>query len=374
MRREMVRREVTGAGVKDPRVIRAMEQTPRHLFVPSRNRKLAYVDSALPIGSRQTISPPFIVAYMTEQLDPQPTDKVLEIGTGSGYQAAVLSPLAAEVYSIEIMEPLAKRAAAVLRTLGYKNVKTKAGDGYLGWPEFAPFDKIIVTCSPEEIPQALIDQLREGGRLVIPLGERYQQSLCLYVKTDGELKRQVLESTFFVPMTGQAETLRKKIDDTPFTGLVNGSFESANDRQEPTGWYYVRQAQTVRADSAPEGDHILRLNNSDQGRHAQVLQAVGLNGQLVSQIDAQYWIRTEGVSSGQSERQIPQMRLTFYNENRIAIKTVQLGHWRGTSSWKLEKETIRVPKRTRLAVLMIGMFGAVGTVELDAITMEVRTG
>lgn len=374
LRRQMVQREVASAGVKDPRVILAMEETPRHLFVPSRKRELAYFDSALPIGSGQTISPPFIVAYMTEQLDPQPTDKVLEIGTGSGYQAAVLSPLVAEVYSIEIVEPLAKRAASVLKTLDYKNVRTRAGDGFVGWPEAAPFDKIIVTCSPEEIPQALRDQLREGGRLVIPLGERFQQALCLFVKTDGELKRQVLEATFFVPMTGQAEALRKKTNAIPFTGLVNGGFEDAGEGQEPAGWYYIRQAITAELESAPEGDRVLRLTNRDSGRHAQVLQAVGLDGQQVSKIKAKYWVRTDGVNPGQSDKQIPQMRLTFYNENRVAIKTEQLGQWKGTSSWKFEEQTITVPKRTRLAVLMIGMFGAVGSVELDAITMEVRTG
>ena len=371
LRQQMVRREVSSAGVRDQRVIRAMEETPRHLFVPYRQRRLAYVDSALPIGAGQTISPPFIVAYMTEQLDPKPTDKVLEIGTGSGYQAAVLSPLVAEVYSIEIVESLARRASAVLKKLEYENVKTKSGDGFGGWPEFAPFDKIIVTCSPEEIPQPLVDQLSEGGRLVIPLGERFQQSLCLFIKSKGKLQRQDLEATFFVPMTGQAETLRKKTETMPFTGLIHGGFERSNDRQEPEGWYYIRQAKTSPLDSAPEGAQVLRLTNRDRGRHAQVLQAVGLDGRQVAQIDTQYWIRTRGVKPGQSEKQVPQMRLTFYDEKRFALTTAQFGPWQGTSPWKLETQSVNVPKKTRLAVLMVGMFGAVGTVELDAITMDV---
>ena len=137
---------------------------------------------ALPIGEQQTISPPFIVAYMTQEIDPQPTDRVLEIGTGSGYQAAMLSPLVKEVYTIEIVEPLGKRAARTLKRLGYKNVFAKVGDGYLGWPEAAPFDKIIVTCSPEKVPQPLVDQLKDGGLMIVPVGERYQQNLYLFRK------------------------------------------------------------------------------------------------------------------------------------------------------------------------------------------------
>jgi protein-L-isoaspartate(D-aspartate) O-methyltransferase len=149
----MVDKEIVAAGVKNERVIKAMRDTPRHEFVPIGNRERAYLDMALPIGSGQTISPPFVVASMTEAIDPQPDDKVLEIGTGSGYQAAILSPLVKDVYTIEIVEQLSTRATRVLKHLGYKNVHTRAGDGYKGWPEVAPFDKIIVTCSPEEVPK-----------------------------------------------------------------------------------------------------------------------------------------------------------------------------------------------------------------------------
>src|SRR5262249_1764857 len=144
-------------------------------FVDPNMKKDAYVDTALPIGYKQTISPPFVVAYMTQTIDPQADDRILEIGTGSGYQAAVLSNLCKEVYSIEIVPQLGRLAASRLKQLSYDNVTTKVGDGYQGWAEFAPFDKIIVTCSPESVPQALIDQLKDGGKLLIPLGERYQQ-------------------------------------------------------------------------------------------------------------------------------------------------------------------------------------------------------
>src|SRR5262249_14748693 len=155
-------------GVTNPLVLASMRQVPRHEFVLTGYRKDAYFDTALPIGEKQTISPPYVVAYMTEVIDPRPQDRVLEIGTGSGYQAAVLANIVKEVYSIEIVESLGRSAAERLHRLKYNNVKTKVGDGYLGWPEHAPFDKIIVTCSPENVPKPLIDQLKEGGRLLVP--------------------------------------------------------------------------------------------------------------------------------------------------------------------------------------------------------------
>lgn len=157
-------------GIKDERVLKAMAGTLRHEFVPEEERLKAYEDHPLPIGFGQTISQPYIVAFMTEALDLKATDRVLEIGTGSGYQAAVLSQLVSEVYSIEIVKGLAERAAETLKRLGYENVKTKYGDGYQGWPDEAPFDALIVTCAPDKIPQALVDQLKEGARMIIPVG------------------------------------------------------------------------------------------------------------------------------------------------------------------------------------------------------------
>ena len=182
-RERMVQDEVIGAGITNARVIEAMRSTPRHRFVPSKLLDRAYLDMSLPIGERQTITPPFLVAYMTEQLDPQSGDRVLEIGTGSGYQAAVLSPLVKEVYSIEIVDKLGKQAAHTLKRLKYDNVFTRIGDGYLGWPEKAPFDKIIVTCSPEKVPQPLVDQLKEGGRMIVPVGERLSTGIPLARET-----------------------------------------------------------------------------------------------------------------------------------------------------------------------------------------------
>ena len=190
--------------ITNARVLAAMGKVPRHEFVPVHLRSQAYLNRPLPIGHGQPISEPYVVAFMTEMIEPQSTDRVLEIGTGSGYQAAVLAELTSEVYTIEIINDLANRAASNLQRLGYTNIYSRAGDGYKGWPEAAPFDAIIVTCSPEKVPQPLIDQLKDGGRIIIPLGSSSKQELVLLHKHDGRLDRQGVLPIHFVPMTGQA--------------------------------------------------------------------------------------------------------------------------------------------------------------------------
>jgi len=192
-------------GIHEERVLAAMAKVPREEFVPEYLRAASYADQPLPIGYDQTISQPFIVAFMTEQLRPQRADRVLEIGTGSGYQAAILGELVAEVYSIEIIEPLARTAEATLQRLGYKNVHVKVGDGYKGWPEHAPFDFVIVTCAPDHVPPALADQLKEGGRMIIPVGGAGDQELYLLEKEHGTLRRRAVSPVRFVPMTGEAQ-------------------------------------------------------------------------------------------------------------------------------------------------------------------------
>lgn len=205
MRHQMVETQLTAPGrdITNPCVLEAMRRVPRHLLVPENLRPSAYEDSPLPIGHGQTISQPFIVAFMTEKLDPQPEDRVLEIGTGSGYQAAVLAELVAEVFTIEIIPELAARAEQDLAELGYKNIHVRVGDGYLGWPEAAPFDAIIVTCAPENIPTPLVDQLREGGRMILPVGGE-RQELHLLTKRDGTIQTESVLPVRFVPMTGRA--------------------------------------------------------------------------------------------------------------------------------------------------------------------------
>lgn len=203
-RKRMVQRHLVERGIKDPRVLEAFRTVPRHKFLPPGTQRQAYDDESIPIGEGQTITPPFDVAFMTEALNPKPTDVVYEVGTGSGYQAAILSRLVKDVYSVEIHEPLSRRATAVLKEVGYDNVHTRAGDGYAGWPDAAPFDAIIVTCAPQKIPPPLIEQLKEGGRMVIPLGDRFNQVVHLITKKDGKLTDRELRPTLFVPMTGKA--------------------------------------------------------------------------------------------------------------------------------------------------------------------------
>ena len=199
-RQRMVERQLKARGIKDERVLAAMGKVPREEFVPPESRDASYEDGPLPIGHDQTISQPYIVAFMTEQLRLKPGDRVLEIGTGSGYQAAILADLVSEIHSVEIVEPLARDAEATLQRLGYKNVHVKIGDGYKGWPNAAAFDAIIVTCAPDKVPQPLIDQLKDGGRMVIPVGEQFAQQLYLLEKKNGQLKESVTLPVRFVPM------------------------------------------------------------------------------------------------------------------------------------------------------------------------------
>jgi protein-L-isoaspartate(D-aspartate) O-methyltransferase len=201
-RETMVSEQIVARGIRDQRVIAAMRKVPRHLFVPPAERDRAYADAPAPIGEGQTISQPYIVALMTELARPQPGDRVLEVGTGSGYQAAVLSPLVAHVYTIELEATLARRAETVLREQKHENVTVRTGDGYAGWPEHAPFDIIMVTAAPERVPQPLIDQLKPGGRLIVPVGPRFsvQQLQLLEKDASGAIKTRNVSAVMFVPL------------------------------------------------------------------------------------------------------------------------------------------------------------------------------
>ncbi len=202
-REKMVREQIAARGIKDERVLEALRKVPRHELVPETYRAWSYSDRPLPIGEDQTISQPYIVAYMTEQLQLDGDEKVLEIGTGSGYQAAVLAELSDQVYTIEIVPKLAQRATRDLRRLGYENVHVREGDGYQGWPQHAPFDAIIVTAAPGHVPQPLVDQLGVGGRMILPVGEHYQELILITRDKEG-VRRSRLIGVRFVPMTGEA--------------------------------------------------------------------------------------------------------------------------------------------------------------------------
>lgn len=365
----MVEFEVAGAGVKDARVCDAIRKIPRHEFIPASLQRYAYLDIGLPIGEGQTISSPFIVAYMTEQLRPQPTDKVLEIGTGSGYQAAVLSGLVAQVYSIEIVESLGRRAAKTLQRLGYTNITTKIGDGYQGWAEHAPFDKVIVTCSPENVPKPLVEQLKEGGRLVVPLGQRYQQTLYLFTKVQGKLQAEPLQPTFFVPMMGRAEDERTMPAEPARPVLINGDFQQVSGDQ-PVGWYYMRQCK-VEAEGPRPGVNCLTLRNETPGRAAQAIQAVGVDGRQTQEVEIALWVRARQVQAGPQPNDRPGLTFVCFNANRQPILNQGIGPWSGTFDWAKRSVRIRIPSATRLASIDVGMFGATGQISVADITLKI---
>lgn len=199
-RGRMVTRQIEERGIRHPGVLKAMRDTPRHLFVPDEIKSRAYDDTPLPIGWGQTISQPYIVASMTELLDPKPHHRVLEIGTGSGYQAAILSPLVAQVYTIEVVPQLGAQAEERLKRMGYKNVTVRIGDGYQGWPEHAPFDLIILTAAPPQLPGALVEQLKNGGRLVAPIGTAWQELVVVDKDQAGKVRQRKEYPVMFVPM------------------------------------------------------------------------------------------------------------------------------------------------------------------------------
>ncbi len=370
LRDDMVTAHIEGEGITNPAVLQAMRTVPRHEFVPSAQRVRAYEDLALPIGHQQTISPPYIVAYMTNELDPQPDDRVLEIGTGSGYQASVLAQIVKDVYTIEIVSALSKLAEKRMQDLGYTNVHCLDGDGFKGWPEHAPFDKIIVTCSPENIPQPLIDQLQEGGRMIIPVGERYQQSFHLLVKENGKLNDERLASTLFVPMTGESEERRRVQPDPDRPQVVNGSFDlDENDDEKPDGWHYQRQ--TIMCDDSPmDGKYCLRFENKDSALISQALQGSAINGRTVGTLHLNYWVRCNGIVPGREISEQAAVVVHFYDNVRREVGTTVLGKWRGSFGWQNAKSTVIVPSNAKELIIRIGLNGAQGQLDLDDLQMK----
>jgi len=373
-RHQLVDKILVPAGIKDPRVIQAMKDTPRHEFVPLPLRSKSYYDMGLPIGHSQTISSPLIVSQMTQALQPKPTDKVLEIGTGSGYQAAVLSELVKEVYSIEIVPELGNTAKSTLRRLGYKNVFTKIGDGYKGWPEKAPFNKIIVTCSPEDVPQPLVDQLAEGGLMAIPVGERFSQTLYLFTKKGGKLEKEALLPTLFVPMTGQAAAERKIKPDPENPHLVNGSFEEEpNYKAEggQPGWYYERLLTRRADEKSPDGEHYIEFRNTEPNLDAHLLQGFPIDGRKVPQLEVSAMVRTDNVVAGADDPdQKPFIAITLYDDQRKLIARLDIGPFLGTSAWHEERKTFVIPKDAREGIFRIGLFGATGIACFDKLEIK----
>ena len=370
-RKQMVQTAVIGSGVKHERVIHSMLKTPRHEFVPVNIRNQAYFDMALPIGGQQTISAPFIVAYMTEALDPQPTDKVLEIGTGSGYQAAVLSPLVRSVYSIEIVQELGFKAKSTFQKLKYSNVTTKVGDGFKGWAAYAPFDKIIVTCSPERVPVPLVQQLKEGGRMIIPVGQRYQQTMYIMRKENGKLKAEALRPTLFVPMTGNAEDNRQVKPDPLNPQLFNADFEVVKEDYDfILGWYYQRQVKLVSGNEAAQGTHYAIFNNSTPGLSSHMLQGFAIDGRSIGNLAVSAQIKLDDVRQGRTRDEIPLFAVSFYDDSRREVGVVTLGPFIGTHNWRPVRKIVRGPIQAREAILRVGLFGGVGEFSIDDLKIQ----
>ncbi len=365
-RRRMVDEHLAREGIVDARVLEAMRRVPRHLFVKPEHVAAAYFDQALDIGHRQTISPPFVVAVMTQAIDPQPTDTILEIGTGSGYQAAVLAELGAEVFTVEIVAPLGEAAAATLGRLGYDRIQVRVGDGSLGWPEHAPFDKIIVTCSPEKVPQPLVDQLAEGGRLIVPIGEQYQQVLHLFEKRDGRLVDTALAPTLFVPMTGAAEAERRARPDPRRPGIVNGGFErSTVEPGKADGWHYQRLSRVVDGD-APEGRRYLEFGNTEPGRSAHMLQGMAIDGGSIAAVGVSLRMRLEHAGPGTRPQEAAGLMLHFFDTRRAYLGSRVLGPWHADApTWTAVDGRLEVPADATEAILQVGLNGATGTLSLD---------
>ncbi|MEX2186264.1 MAG: protein-L-isoaspartate(D-aspartate) O-methyltransferase [Pirellulales bacterium] len=379
-REQMVKQDLIGNGIKNKRVLAAMGKVLRHEFVAVNLREKAYLDMALAIGEGQTISSTYIVAFMTEQLDPQSTDKVLEIGTGSGYQAAVLGELVKEVYSIEIVDKLGRKAAATLRRLHYDNVKTKVGDGFAGWKEHAPFDKIIVTCSPESVPKAIVDQLREGGRIVVPVGQRYQQVLYLYRKKDGKLEPEPLQTTFFVPMTGAAESRRKikpdplnpSIGNVGFEDVIEVPAEKPDDPplETPAAWYYMQQMELAQG-AGGAGERCAMFSNTDPGRMSHMMQGFAVDGRKVRELDVSCRVRGEQIRAGENLDQMPHVLITFFDDRRSPVgQAAVIGNWFGTFAWYTENARIAVPGNAREASIRLGLLGGVGKIWFDEVSVK----
>lgn len=376
LRRKLVDKILVPSGIKDPRVVQSMRDTPRHEFLPPKLQKLAYYDMGLPIGEKQTISSPLIVAQMTQAQKPAATDKVLEIGTGTGYQTAVLSPLVKEVYTIEIVDALGKQAKKALDRLGYKNVHAKVGDGFLGWPEYAPFNKIIATCSPEKVPQPLIDQLADGGIMVVPVGERYSQTLYVLTKKGGKLEQEALLPTLFVPMMGKAEASRERKPDPANPRLVNGSFEEephfSSEGGQP-GWYYERLVTRRKSDYAPDGKHFIEFKNTEPNLPAHLFQGFAIDGRNVSKIEVSGWVKTDNVAGDQKQGQAASINIRLYDDQREQIKLkkpILLGPIVGTKGWHQVSATFAIPKDAREGIFGIGLFGATGVASFDMLELK----
>ncbi len=250
-------------------------------------------------------------------------------------------------------------------------MSVRVGDGFQGWPDKAPFDKIIVTCSPESIPQPLVDQLREGGQMIIPVGERYRQNLYRVTKRNGQLVREPLEATLFVPMTGAAETERRVQPDPEHPSIFNGGFEAVvGESNQPAGWHYLRRGSAVASTDAPEGQRFLAFANDQAGVGCQALQGFPVDGRKISRLVLSCVVRGAGIAEDPTTLGTAMAIVTFYDDRRAAIDDAQLGPWKGDFPWRRETAELRVPLGAREAILSIGLHGGSGKFDVDDIQLS----
>ena len=364
-RNRMVDEDVVGAGVKNSLVIQSMRDTPRHEFVlpkliePGVSRHVA--------ADRRT--PNYFAADVRGLYDRAVGSAAEGSRVGDRHRQRLSSGGAQSVGKRGVHDRnhriAGKARKQTLNRLKYTNVFVKIGDGYQGWPEHAPFDKIIVTCSPEEVPQPLIDQLKEGGRMIIPVGERYQQVFHLLKKQNGELVNEALRPALFVPMTGKAEESRQVQPDPLHPKLINGGFEEVVGTDgQPTGWYYVRQMKVVTAPDAPEGQNYVTFSNSEPGRASRAVQGFPIDGRKVHDLELSCMVRGAEITPGSAPDQKPQLAIMFLDENRSPVGHLKIGPWEGTFAWQRVTGRIRVPPHAREGIVNIGLLGATGEVSV----------
>lgn len=371
-RRIMVNEEIAAQGIENQKLLEAMREVPRELFIPLHKRDLAYLNVAITYGDGNVILPPLVTAHLIEKLDPQKNDKVLVIGAGSGYSTALISRMSREVYAVEIDRAVATTAEETLRSLKYTNVKLRVGDGFEGWKEHAPYQRIIVECSPDSVPRPLVDQLAEEGTLLVPTGSEFDQTMYLCKKVNGELTTLSLWPTLLVPMKGKAEELRSHSGLLRTPSILNGGFEEIvpSTKDVPTNWAYVRQGNVVEDSSCPEGSHALSFVNVTRGVAATAIQAFPVDGKNVSELTLACKIWGKDIRPGQNRQQLPRMEVRFYDEKLRYVGGDWMGGWNMTFSWVKKDHVFNVPRPAKFAVLRIGLGGATGEIRFDDIRLE----
>lgn len=371
-RRRMVSEEIEAQGIENERLLEAMREVPREQFLPLPKRKLAYLNVVVTFGDGQVILPPLVTAHLIEQLNPQKNDKVLVIGAGSGYSTALLSRMCREVDAVEIDPAIAKTAEEVFARLKFTNIKMRVGDGFEGWKEHAPYQRIIVECSPENVPQPLVDQLAEGGVLLVPVGDEFDQTMHLCQKENGKLTTLSLWPTLLLPMKGKAEELRSQSATPRDPALLNGGFEELvpSTKDVPASWAYVRQGRAIADSSCPEGSNSLSFINVTPGVAATALQAFPVDGKKISELAIACKIWGKEVRPGQNRQQLPRVEVRFFDEKRRLVGGDWMGGWNMTFDWVKKDHVFAVPRQAKFAVIRIGLGGAVGEIRFDDFKLE----